>query len=184
MFSQNDDGPQGLILAVVFGAIALVLALVVSLAIRQPAPPAQDTVLAEVMALVNAPEPLPVELPTTDAAGIAEAALDAASVTVENGIVKFYFASGKAELATGAGEALAGVISGAQSGGKLVISGFHDATGNPAKNVELAKQRAFAVRDALKAAGLPEARIEVKKPEQLSVGGSQAEARRVEVSLH
>lgn len=184
MFSQNDDGPQGLILAVVFGAIALVLALVISIAIRQPTPPAQDTVLAQVIALVNAPEPLPVELPATDAAGVAEAALDAASVTVENGIVKFYFASGKAELAAGAGEALAGLVSGAQAGGKLMISGFHDATGNPAKNAELAKQRAFAVRDALKAAGIAEGAIVVKKPEQLSAGGALAEARRVEVSLH
>ena len=33
-----------------------------------------------------------------------------------------------------------------------MLSGFTDASGDPAKNEELAKQRAFAVRDALKTA--------------------------------
>jgi len=63
-----------------------------------------------------------------------------------------------------------------------VISGFHDATGDPAMNAELAKQRAFAARDALKAAGVAEDKIELKKPEQINAG-TAAEARRVEVKL-
>ena len=187
MFSQDDDSQQGLVLGVVFGLIALVIALVIGLGIYQAGQAgqaAQDPVLAKVIAIVNAPEPAPVAaVVPADTAGAAEAALDAASVKVENGVVKFYFASGKAELAAGASEALADVIKGAQAGRKLVISGFHDATGNPAKNAELAKQRAFAVRDALKAAGIPETKIELKNPEQLTATGSDAEARRVEVAL-
>ena len=51
------------------------------------------------------------------------------------------------------------------------------------KNAELAKQRAFAVRDALKAAGVAEDKIELKKPEQLTGSGDAAQARRVEVAL-
>lgn len=193
MFSQEDDGQQGLVLGVVFGLVALVIALVIGVGIYQVGQAGQaaqagvtkDPVLAQVIAIVNAPEPVPVPAGVpADTAGAAEAALDAASVKVENGVVKFYFASGKAELAAGAGEAMADVIKGAQAGRKLVISGFHDATGNPAKNAELAKQRAFAVRDALEAAGIPETNIELKKPEQLSATGSEAEARRVEVALH
>ena len=190
MFSQEDDGQQGLVLGVVFGLVALVIALVIGVGTYQVGQAAQagvtkDPVLAQVIAIVNAPEPVPVPAGVpADTAGAAEAALDAASVKVENGVVKFYFASGKAELAAGAGEAMADVIKGAQAGRKLVISGFHDATGNPAKNAELAKQRAFAVRDALEAAGIPETNIELKKPEQLSATGSEAEARRVEVALH
>ena len=186
MFSQDDDSQQGLVLGLVFGLIAMVVALVIGVGIYQAGQPTGDPVLAKVIAIVNAPEPVPLPVEAavaTDSAGAAQAALDAASVKVENGVVRFYFASGKAELAAGAGEALTDVIKGAQAGRKLVISGFHDATGNPAKNAELARQRAFAVRDALKAGGVPETRIELKKPEQLTTTGSDAEARRVEVSL-
>jgi K(+)-stimulated pyrophosphate-energized sodium pump len=52
-----------------------------------------------------------------------------------------------------------------------------------AKNEELAKLRAFAVRDALKSLGIAEDKIELKKPEVMTGTGSNAEARRVEVSV-
>ena len=119
----------------------------------------------------------------TPAADAAQSASDGASVKVENGVVKFYFASGKTDLAAGANAALADVIKGAQTGKKLVISGYHDATGSAAKNAEVAKLRAFAVRDALKAAGVADDKIELKKPRELKASGSNAEARRVEVTL-
>jgi cytochrome c5 len=115
------------------------------------------------------------------AAAAAEPA-DVASVKVEGGVVKFYFASGKADLATDAAPALAEVSKGVAGGKKVVVSGYHDATGDPAKNAELAKQRAFAARDALKAAGVAEDKIELKKPEQINAG-TAADARRVEVKL-
>lgn len=108
---------------------------------------------------------------------------DDASVVVENGVVKFYFASGKSDLAPGAVEALADAIAAGKAGQKLVISGFHDSTGDPAKNAELAKQRALAVRDALNAAGVAESGIELKKPETATGSGNNAEARRVEVVI-
>lgn len=104
-----------------------------------------------------------------------------ARVVVDNGVVKFYFESGKADLAAGAAEALVDAMQAAGAGKKLVLSGFHDATGNPEHNAELAKQRAFAVRDVLLAVGVAEAAIELKKPEQLAGTGSNAEARRVDV---
>lgn len=106
--------------------------------------------------------------PAEPGADAAQAASDAASVKVEQGIVKFYFASGKADPAPGAGQALADMVRGPQSGCKLVISGFHDATGNVAKNAALARQRALAVRDALKALGVAEQQIEIRKPEPLT----------------
>ena len=108
---------------------------------------------------------------------------DGASVRVENGVVKFYFATGKADLAAGANEALADIVKGVAAGQKAVVSGFHDATGDAAQNAELAKNRALAVRDALKALGVAEDRIELKKPEATQGTGSNAEARRVEVVL-
>ncbi|MCB2037562.1 MAG: OmpA family protein, partial [Ottowia sp.] len=116
------------------------------------------------------------------AAAAAPAAADSPSVTVDNGVVKFFFATGKADLATGADKALADVVAGVQAGKKAMISGFVDSTGNAAQNDELAKQRAFAVRDQLKALGVAEDKIELKKPENVDAGAG-AQARRVEVSL-
>ena len=113
----------------------------------------------------------------------AAVAADDASIVVENGVVKFYFASGKADLAPGAAEALSDAVAAAKGGKKLVLSGFHDATGDPAMNAELAKKRALALRDALVAAGVAEASIELKKPEQATGTGNDAEARRVEVVI-
>ena len=70
-----------------------------------------------------------------------------------------------------------------QSGGRVLVSGYHDATGDPAKNAELAKQRAMAVGAALKLAGVPDDKIELAKPAQTQADGPPAEARRVEVKL-
>ncbi len=180
MFSQDDDGQQGLVLTVVFGLIALVIALVIGVSIFKAGQVGVTPKAAPATALAAA---VPAIAAPVDTASAAQAASDAASVKVENGVVKFYFASGKADLAAGAGDALADVVKGAKAGRKLVISGFHDSTGDADKNAALAKQRAVKVSDALKAAGVSEQQIELKKPEQMSGSGSNAEARRVEVAL-
>ena len=117
------------------------------------------------------------------AAAPAVVVVEAASWRLDNGVVKFYFASGKADVATGADSALADVAKAVAAGKSVKVAGFHDASGDPAKNAELAKQRAMAVRDALKAAGVAEDKIELKKPEQLTGSGDAAQARRVEVAL-
>ncbi len=159
MFSQDDDS-QGIALGVVFGVIALVIGLVIGVSVYQTG-------------RVNAA--------TAVAPAAAVAIADGASVTVENGVVKFYFATGEADLAAGANEALADVVKAVAAGKKAVISGFHDATGSAAQNAELAKQRALAVRGALQALGVGEGSVELRKPEALQGAGSNAEARRVEV---
>lgn len=107
-----------------------------------------------------------------------------ARVVVTDGVVKFYFASGKADLAANAVEALGAAIKAAADGKKLVLSGFHDATGDAAANAELAKVRALTVQAALVAAGVAETAIELKKPEVLTGSGDNAEARRVELAVH
>ena len=72
----------------------------------------------------------------------------------------------------------------AKPNGKLGLSGFVDPSGDPAKNAELAKQRAFAVRDAFTTAGVAEDKIDLQKPTDVTAGStSAAEGRRVEVSL-
>ena len=67
---------------------------------------------------------------------------------------------------------------------KVDVSGFADKTGNAEQNLELAKQRATVVRNALVAAGVAEDRINLRKPEQVILGaGQDAEGRRVEISV-
>ena len=68
------------------------------------------------------------------------------------------------------------------AGNKAVISGYVDSTGSAAANEEIAKQRAFAVRDLLKSLGVAEDRIELQKPADIQAGAG-AQARRVEVAL-
>jgi K(+)-stimulated pyrophosphate-energized sodium pump len=114
----------------------------------------------------------------------AKAASDAASLKVDGGVVKFYFATGKADLAPGGKDALVEVVKGVLAGKKAVISGYVSSTGDAVKNADLAKQRAFAVRDLLKIIGVPEDKIELKKPEDIKAGAtSEEEGRRVEVTL-
>ncbi|QEY27021.1 OmpA family protein [Neisseria zalophi] len=144
---------------------------------------------SETEALAVMPEEAAASAALTDA--VAEQLLPAseeevdngAEVVVENGVVKFYFASGKSDLAANAQEALQDVLAGVKEGKKAVISGFHDATGNQAQNESLSKDRAFAVRNALLGLGVPESQIELRKPENATGTGNRAEARRVEVVL-
>ncbi|WP_312563923.1 OmpA family protein [Diaphorobacter sp.] len=171
--SSDDDSQQRFALGFLFALIALVVSTVVGVVVYK-------------RGIAHAPK-----APAAAVAPAAEAAApgvviteDAASVVVEGGVVKFFFATGKAELAPGANEALGDVVKGVVDGGKTaVVSGFHDATGDAAVNAELAKQRALAVRDALKALGVAEEKVELKKPEATQGIGSNAEARRVEVIL-
>ena len=69
------------------------------------------------------------------------------------------------------------------AGKKAVVSGFHDASGDPAKKAVLSKQRAMAVAAALNAAGVVDDKIELRKPADTTARGDAAQARRVEVTL-
>ena len=168
--SSDDDSQQRFALGFLFALIALVVSTVVGTVVYKRgishAPKAE--------AAVSAPSATNVPVVVVE---------EAARVIVENGVVKFYFVSGKAEVAAGANEALSDVVKGVAEGKRAVISGFHDATGSAEINAELAKQRAQAVQAALVALGVAEDKVELKKPEQTQADGSNAEARRVEVIL-
>ncbi|WP_395060066.1 OmpA family protein [Polaromonas sp.] len=184
MFSQSDDEQQGWMLGLLLGLIALVIALVLGLALSRvgASRPDQPTEAVESVVVPAPVSAMPAAVPAS-AALAAQAVSDAASITVEYGVVKFYFASGEAELAAGAADALVDVVKGARGGKKILISGFHDAKGNAARNAELARQRALAVRQALIAAGVSDSQIRLDKPAQTAGTGSDAEARRVEIAL-
>ncbi len=172
--SSDDDSQQRFALGFLFALIALVVSTVVGVVVYKRGIAHAPTAPAATAAGAGA----------SVAPGSVVVVDDAATVVVEGGVVKFYFATGKADLAAGANEALAEIVKGVVEGGKTaVVSGFHDATGDAAFNEELAKQRALAVREALTALGVAEDRIELKKPEVTQGSGSNAEARRVEVVL-
>jgi len=126
----------------------------------------------------GAKAPAPAAVPAAAVPAVVAAAPAATKAVVT-------FESGKAALSADAVASLKAIASVAQgsTGTKLSVSGFHDSTGNAAINADLAKQRAFAVRDALVAAGVAVDRIELKKPEEMNAGSSE-DARRVEVTLN
>ncbi len=98
---------------------------------------------------------------------------------------KVLFETGKADVpANSAGDikAVAGFLA-ANTEAKVQLSGYTDSTGSAEVNKELAKKRAFAVRDALKAAGVAEDRVVLQKPEDIKAGEGE-QARKVEVTLY
>lgn len=171
MSSQDDEPEYRVVALMLISLVVLVVGFVVGIGIHKSRGSAPS-------AAAVAPAVMPATAPAA-----AVPMTDDASVVVENGVVKFYFASGKADLATGALDALSEVVAAGKAGKKLVLSGFHDATGSAAANAELAKQRAIVVRNALVGAGVAESTIELKKPEQTMATGKNAEARRVEVAI-
>ena len=190
MSTQDDDQQsQGAVWAVLIGVVLLAVSLAIGMGLYRTS---RGAAAAPAAATTGAPmAPAPVSgsgggfSPGVAAAGagIGAAVADGPSIKVEDGVVKFYFASGSDELARGAAEALGDVVRGVAAGKKAVISGFHDVTGDPAKNEELAKQRALRVRDALTALGIGEDKLDLRKPAVTTADGSNAEARRVEVTL-
>jgi outer membrane protein OmpA-like peptidoglycan-associated protein len=190
-FMQPDTYQQERnVLFIVLPIVVLVVAGVVGLGVfKARAMPAQ---LGVVTAAVE----------TSDASGASQAVLAApadegddgerastpeavadASIVVDGALVKFYFASSSADLAAGAGAALGDAVAAAKAGKFVVLSGFHDETGDATFNANLAKRRSMAVRAALLMAGAPEDRVVMKKPAVLTGSGSQAQARRVEVLI-
>ena len=91
MFSSDDDTDHGVVLAILFGVVAAILGLVIGLGIYKTRMPQATAAPAAVQA-------------------VEVADMDGASVKVVDGIVKFYFATGKADIAAGANEALVEVI--------------------------------------------------------------------------
>ena len=163
MDEQNDEA-QAYALMVLAGLVALVIGAVLALAIfsTQRARPASQAA---------APSSA-----TAAAMASAEAAAPDARV---------YFETGSDALSDDAQAALASAAEAARADGSksLLISGFHDASGDAALNAELAKRRALAVRHALEANGVAPDSLVLDKP-VLTTGGADArEARRVDVRL-
>ena len=107
-----------------------------------------------------------------------------AAAQAADALGKVFFEVGSSALpadATAAVNAAAEFLKG-KADAKLDLTGYTDKSGDVEKNLELAKERAKAVREALKAAGVPEDRINMKPPVSITGSGDNAEARRVELN--
>ncbi len=168
---DDDDISVKAALGVVGGVIALVLALVIGLAIGKSHSPKMGQADAATATTVTtavsseefvAPEP------------------------VGEALVKVYFGLSESTLPQdGQIAAVQTVVAEAQArtNAIVLVSGFHDASGDATQNVELAKQRALSVRDALIAAGMDPTRVKMSKPATTQGTGDAAEARRVEIRV-
>jgi outer membrane protein OmpA-like peptidoglycan-associated protein len=199
MTDDGDDGARvGLWAAL--GVITLLLfGLIGGVVVRQThkAKAAPATAMASKPAAAAAVVAPAAVAPAAAAAAVGTVATAAAAPAAEQLIEqpisgalmgKLYFEVGAAALPTDAAAALAldtakTELAKSAASSKLVLSGFHDASGDPTKNAELAKQRAKAVRDALTAAGVDPTRVGLRKPEVTTGGGPANEARRVEIRL-
>ncbi|AMM23479.1 OmpA family protein [Variovorax sp. PAMC 28711] len=174
--SNDDDSQQRFALGFLIALLAVVVFFVIGIALWHNGRSAAAKTQAPVV-VVNPPtlavvtETVTVTIP------------DGASIRVNDGVVNFYFATGSADLAPGAAEALAAVIKGVQDGRKAVVSGFHDTTGDAAINEQLAQKRAEMVRDVLVGLGVPADKVNLQKPAVTAGSGNDAEARRVEAKL-
>jgi flagellar motor protein MotB len=110
-----------------------------------------------------------------------------ASAPVTVGLLtKIYFVTASATIPAESAPALAAAAEAIKKDGlKVAITGYTDKTGDLAANQELAKNRAKAMHDALTAAGVPDANIEMRPPVYVEIGaasGDDPEARRVELT--
>ena len=99
-----------------------------------------------------------------------------------------YFDTGSAVVTSDGTKAITAALDEIKkdAGAKIAITGYTDKTGDQTANEDLAKNRAVAVRDALTAAGIANANIEMRPPAFVEVGANatagDAQARRVEIS--
>ena len=159
MNDQNDDS-QNYALIVLAGLVALVIGGVIALAASRglggsaKAPPDASRQAASLL-VVGRPEG------------------------------RIYFELGAVALPADASSVLVNFADSArmQPGKVVLISGFHDASGDVAVNADLAKKRAQAVRHALEANGVAPERLLMDKPAVTAGGADAREARRVEMRL-
>ncbi|MFT3804840.1 MAG: sodium-translocating pyrophosphatase [Burkholderiaceae bacterium] len=116
--------------------------------------------------------------------GAVTAAPAAASAALPETAV-LYFGLASSELPADASSRVDALIAYARqhADARIDVSGFHDASGDPTRNAELAKERALAVRQLLISAGLPDSQIVLNKPVETTGGGDERQARRVEVKV-
>jgi ammonium transporter, Amt family len=108
----------------------------------------------------------------------------AAPAAADDTPARVHFETGSKDLSADSQAVIAKVVEAlkANAAAKATVTGYTDQQGDTAANEALAKARAMAVGDALKAAGVDESRINLLKPVLVETGvGKDAEARRVDI---
>lgn len=145
---------------------------------RQPAAPAMDAAQTTAPAVAAAPAATPETAAATPAAP--------AVVAVAGLPANVYFDVGSFAPGDEGGKTITAAAAAiTANSAKIAITAYTDKTGDLTKNQELAKNRAKAVRDALMAAGVPQASIEMRPPLSVEIGAagtSDAQSRRVEIT--
>lgn len=156
----DEDDARNIALGTVAGVVLLVIAGVIALAVTKGLPP-KPTASANLASAAQV-QPDPFSVPHA-----------------------LYFEVGSDQLPQDAQAVLGRVADAARSrdGINVLISGFHDASGDAAQNAELAKRRALAVRHALEADGVPPRFLVLSRPELATGGADPRAARRVEMRL-
>jgi outer membrane protein OmpA-like peptidoglycan-associated protein len=155
--SDQDDDVQKYALGAVAFVVALVVAGVIGLAASR---------------VLHAPK----------AAG--PSATSATTPAESSAAERIYFEVGQDSLPADAIDVLNRVAEAARSsGGTVLISGFHDASGDAAANADLAKRRAQRVQHALEANGVTADHLQLSKPAMTTGDGDPKAARRVELRL-
>jgi outer membrane protein OmpA-like peptidoglycan-associated protein len=100
-------------------------------------------------------------------------------------LAKIYFEISSADLPSEAGGAIQTVKEKSAANPELIVlvSGYHDPSGDPERNQELAMERALSAKEALVAVGVPADRIKLAKPEEISDSSDLQEARRVDIRV-
>lgn len=182
MSDQNDE-TQNYALMAVAGVIVLVIAGVLTLAITAGRGGHETKAAAVVASAPAASSPAAAAVaaasePVQAAVAASGAAADAGAPTA-----RLFFDLGGDALPADAAEAIAHVAEAAAAAptASVLISGYHDASGDAAQNAELAKKRALMVRAALEAKGIAADRLVMAKPAVTEGGADPREARRVDV---
>lgn len=117
-------------------------------------------------------------------AATAGATATPAAAAATPAVERIYFEVGQDSLPADATDVLNRVAEAIRStGGSVLISGFHDASGDAAANAELAKRRAQRVQHALEANGVTAEHLQLSKPALTTGDGDPQAARRVELRL-
>ncbi|GAB1437256.1 outer membrane protein OmpA-like peptidoglycan-associated protein [Sphaerotilus sulfidivorans] len=172
MSDDDRDDSRKVGLWVVFTSVAVlllgVLGFAVTRSLKSPSAPAAPTAVAAASGASAEAADVLVDLTPTGPA-----------------LAVLYFETGSASVGAEDAAALAEVVKALAGDGarRVLLSGYHDSTGDPAMNAELAKQRAKAVRAALVVAGVPLQQVLMRKPESTTGSGTDREARRVEIRI-
>lgn len=179
---SEHDIHQSLALALLATIVALVTAGSLALALHQQGLRDAPSRRIAARTVMTAPVmPSPMEAPTLAPAAIV--LNETTTVRQDGSVLKFFFATGTADLPGGSTAALLPFVQAASAGQALRIRAYHHDRGDLQQQAKLMQARMQAVRQALLARGVPARLVEVAALVQTPAAAGNEQASRVEVLL-